>query len=56
MIVEPPLLGATQVIVTLVFEFTEVVGASGTLGAVGSTAPLPEEDKAELPKLFVAST
>jgi hypothetical protein len=39
---EPPSLGATQVIVTLVFEFTEVVGAAGTLGIVaGSIAPLP---------------
>ncbi len=39
---EPPSLGATQVILTLVFEFTEVVGAAGTLGIVaGSIAPLP---------------
>ena len=33
---EPPSIGATQVIVTLVFEFTEVVGAAGTLGFANS--------------------
>jgi hypothetical protein len=35
-IAEPPSLGATHVIVTLVFEITDVVGAAGPLGiAVG---------------------
>jgi hypothetical protein len=31
-IAEPPLEGATQLIVTLMFELTVVVGAAGTLG------------------------
>ena len=31
---EPPSVGATQVIVTLVFEFTEVVGAAATFGGL----------------------
>ena len=31
-IAEPPLEGATQLIVTLTFVFTAVVGAAGTLG------------------------
>ena len=31
-IAEPPLEGATQLIVTLMFVLTEVVGADGTLG------------------------
>jgi len=68
-IAEPPSLGATHVIVTLVFELTEVVGAAGTLGVKivavcevgalgidGNTAPLPGDDAAELPILFVAIT
>lgn len=32
MIGEPPLLGASQEIITLVFENTEVVGAIGVVG------------------------
>jgi hypothetical protein len=66
-IAEPPLYGATHVIVTLVFELTEVVGAAGTLGIKiagsgvtlvidGNTAPLPGDDAAELPLAFVATT
>jgi len=31
-IAEPPLNGATQLIVTLTFVFVDVVGAAGTLG------------------------
>jgi hypothetical protein len=31
-IAEPPIAGSTQVIVTLMFVFTEVDGAAGTLG------------------------
>ena len=34
MIEEPPFAGATQVIVTLVFEFTEVTGSAGTFGGL----------------------
>jgi hypothetical protein len=35
---------------------TAVVGAAGTLGTVGNTAPLPAVDVAELPTAFVANT
>ena len=54
----PPSLGATQVIVTLVFKFVEVIGAAGMLGTEieSSTAPLLEADSAELPTAFVAIT
>ena len=46
MTAEPPSLGATQVIVTLVFEFTLLLGAAGTLGIVITfiAAPLPAEE------------
>ena len=46
MTAEPPSLGATQVIVTLVFEFILLVGAAGTLGIVIKliAAPLPAEE------------
>jgi hypothetical protein len=54
-ITEPPSTGATQVIVTLVPE-TAVVGAAGTMGTVGKTAPLPDEDVDELPMAFLANT
>jgi hypothetical protein len=58
-IADPPSLGATHVIVTLVFELTKVVGAAGTLGIEidkGNTAPLPEADATELPTVLVATT
>jgi len=42
-IVEPPLVGAFQVTVTSVPEIA-VVGAAGTLGTAGNTAPLPAEE------------
>jgi hypothetical protein len=40
---EPPSRGATQVIVTLVFKFTEVVGAAGTLGFAAALTATSEE-------------
>ena len=53
-IAEPPSEGETQVIKTFVPEFT-VFGAAGKLGIIGgSTAPLPVEDAAEVPKPFLA--
>ncbi len=55
-IAEPPSKGATQVIVTVVLLRFVVVGAAGALGSVGSTAPLPDVDSAELPTAFVANT
>ena len=55
-ITEPPFPGATQAIVTLMFEFTDIVGAAGTLGTVISTAPLPAVDATEEPTAFVALT
>lgn len=48
-IAEPPSTGATQVIATLVLLGFVVVGAAGVIGTVGSTAPLPDADAAELP-------
>ena len=39
-IAEPPFAGATQFIITFEPEIT-VVGAAGTLGAIGIAAPLP---------------
>ena len=54
MIAEPPFTGATQLIKTLVPEFT-VVGADGVEGTVaGIIAPFPAGDSAELPIAFVA--
>ena len=44
----------TQVIVTLVLEFTEVIGAAGVAGDVFITAPLPDGDSSEFPAKFVA--
>ncbi len=41
-ITEPPSAGATQLISTLVLLIFVVVGAAGTLGSVGRTAPLPD--------------
>ena len=55
MISDPPSAGAFHVTKTLVLEI-EVVGASGVVGTVGSTAPLPEEEAAELPLEFMART
>jgi hypothetical protein len=56
-ITEPPSEGATQVISTLGLLRFVVVGAAGTLGSVGRTAPpLPDKDAAELPIAFVADT
>ena len=56
MIGEPPSsAGAAQLIVTSVPEITEI-GAAGALGSFGSTAPLPEEEAAELPLEFMART
>ena len=52
---DPPSAGAFHVIKTLVLEI-EVAGASGVMGAVGSTAPLPEGDAAEIPLEFIACT
>jgi hypothetical protein len=47
---EPPSAGTTQAMVTLVFEFSEVVGAAGTLGFAAAitftsdeSAPYPTE-------------
>lgn len=42
-ITEPPSVGEIQLIVRLVAEIV-VVGAAGTLGIYGITAPLPEGD------------
>ena len=55
MISDPPSAGAFHVTKTLVLEI-EVVGASGVVGTVGSTAPFPEEEAAELPLEFMART
>ena len=55
MIAEPPSLGATQEIATLVPE-TVLDGAAGTLGTVGKIAPPPYIDAAEFPTEFVAKT
>jgi hypothetical protein len=53
-IAEPPFAGATQLIKTLVPEFT-IVGVNGTEGTVaGIIAPFPEGDSAELPIALVA--
>ena len=42
-IVEPPLDGAVQLIVTLTFLFTIVVGAAGTLGIVAALIDTSDE-------------
>ena len=55
MITDPPSTGATQLITTLAPEFL-VVGFTGVWGIVGSTAPFPEVDAAEAPKIFMACT
>ncbi len=55
MISDPPSAGAFHVTKTLVLEI-EVAGASGVMGAVASTAPLPEGDAAEIPLEFIAYT
>ncbi len=52
---DPPSAGATQLIKTLLPEIA-VIGATGILGAVGITAPLPWRDVAERPTAFVAVT
>ena len=52
---DPPSAGATQLTTTLVPEIV-VVGCTGIWGIVGSTAPFPEVDAAELPIEFVAIT
>ena len=53
-IVEPPLNGATQVIVTLMLELTDVVGVAGASGFVIITAPFPADETNELPNALVA--
>ncbi len=55
MITDPPSAGATQLTTTLVLEI-EVAGASGVMGAVGSSAPFPEVDAADIPTEFMAYT
>ncbi len=55
MITDPPSAGATQLTATLVPEIV-VVGFTGVWGIVGSTAPFPEVDAAEVPIEFVACT
>jgi hypothetical protein len=53
-IAEPPFAGATQLIKTLVPEFT-IVGAYGVRGtSAGIIAPLPAGDVAEFPIALVA--
>jgi len=42
-IAEPPLEGATQLIVTLTFVFTAVVGAAGTLGMAAALMATSDE-------------
>jgi hypothetical protein len=42
-IAEPPLEGATQLIVTLTFVFTAVVGAAGTLGIAAALMATSDE-------------
>jgi len=54
-ITDPPSTGATQLTTTLVPEIV-VVGCTGIWGIVGSTAPFPEVDAAEAPKIFMACT
>jgi hypothetical protein len=54
-ITDPPSAGATQLIKTLVPEVV-VVGYTGIWGIVGSTAPFPAKEKAELSTEFVALT
>lgn len=43
LIAEPPLNGATQLIVTLTLEFTAVVGACGTLGMAAALMATEDE-------------
>ena len=54
-ITDPPSAAAAHETKTLVPEFL-VVGFTGVLGIVGSTAPFPEVDAAEVPKIFMACT
>jgi hypothetical protein len=42
-IAEPPLEGATQLMVTLTFVFTDVVGAAGTLGMAAALMATSDE-------------
>ena len=53
---DPPSTGATQAIPTVVLLGFMVVGAAGTSGILGRTAPRPAVEKAELPIKLVAST
>ena len=42
-IAEPPFAGGTQEIITSIFEFTEIVGAAGTLGTEAALTSNPGE-------------
>ena len=53
---DPPSTGATQAISTVVLLGFVVVGAAGTSGILGRTAPRPAAEYAELPIKLVAST
>jgi hypothetical protein len=53
---DPPSTGATQATPTVVLLGFVVVGAAGTSGILGRTAPRPAVEKAELPIKLVAST
>jgi len=52
---EPPLKGATQLIVTLTFEFIAVVGAAGTLGIDAALIDTSDESGPK-PTRFLAET
>ncbi len=52
---EPPSAGATQVMVTLVFEFTVVVGEVGTLGSAAALMTI-SDDSAPKPSKLRAAT
>ena len=61
-IVEPPLNGASQLMVTLTFELTVVVGAAGTLGMAAAlmatsveSAPRPTRVRAVTLKVYITS-
>jgi len=54
-IAEPPFDGATQLMVTLVFEFTVVVGAAGTLGIAAALIDTSDESGPS-PTRFLAVT
>ena len=51
-----PCAGAAQATATVVLLGFVVVGAAGTSGILGRTAPRPAVEKAELPIKLVAST